>query len=92
MNLITDQKTLLVFTIQAYSTEEGKASLTPEELIKAEMLMQRTLRARARKDARFKLKKKRLTEKSAANKVLKAEKILKRAQRELEEKRKTEEG
>lgn len=54
--------------------------------------MQRTLRARARKDARFKLKKKRLTEKSAANKLAKAAKNLKRSQRELEEKSKTEEG
>lgn len=66
--------------------------MTPEELIKAEMLIQRTLRARARKDARFKLKKKRLTEKSAANKLAKAAKILKRSQRELEDKSKTEEG
>ena len=63
--------------------------MTPEELIKAEMLMQRTLRSRARKDARFKLKKKRLTEKSAANKLCKIAKTLKRAQREQEEKSKT---
>lgn len=51
--------------------------------------MQRTLRSRARKDARFKLKKKKLTEKSAANKLCKIAKTLKRAQRELEEKNKT---